>query len=120
MNYHKPEQIKIYGAKYRDTHRSKIREYTRGFRYNLKIETLSHYGTVCQKCGFSDPRALQIDHIEDNGAEERKSLGGQKFSGWQFYSWLKKHSWPSGYQVLCANCNAIKQVEKNARNGSLS
>jgi hypothetical protein len=75
----------------------------------LKAEVLARYGTSCRRCGYDeDVRALQIDHIENNGAEERKSLGGQKFSGWKFYDFLKKSDWPDGYQTLCANCNLLK------------
>jgi len=53
--------------------------------------------------------------VADNGAEERKSLGGQNFSGHRFYRWLKVQGWPEGYQTLCANCNAIKCVEARER-----
>ena len=96
-------------AKYRDTHREKLREAGRARRRKAKQEVLDHYGSECAVCGFSDPRALQIDHIANNGADERRSLGGQQFSGWRFYVWLKKSNWPDGYQTLCANCNNIKQ-----------
>ena len=91
----------------------KNREYRRQWRANLKLRVLKHYGMVCAECGFDDPRALQIDHINDNGAEERMALGGQKFSGSKFYEWLEKQGFPEGYQTLCANHNAIKQYENN-------
>lgn len=38
-------------------------------------------------------------------------MGGQSFSGYRFYGWLKSRGWPDGYQTLCANCNTIKYVE---------
>ena len=72
---------------------------------------LEAYGTECVRCGFDDPRALQIDHVNDDGNTERKALGGQSFSGWRFYEWLRKQGYPKRYQTLCANCNAIKHVE---------
>jgi len=90
-------------------------ERQRLIKVSLKLEALEHYGKVCRRCGFSDIRALQIDHVADNGAEERKSLGGQNFSGHRFYRWLKVQGWPEGYQTLCANCNAIKCVEARER-----
>lgn len=58
-------------------------------------------------------RALQLDHINDNGSQERKDLGSQKFSGVKFYEYLIKQGLPDGYQILCANCNNIKQWNKN-------
>lgn len=65
----------------------------------------------CKNCGFDDIRALQLDHIYGGGAKQRK-LGG----GIGSYSWIKKNNYPSGYQVLCANCNWIKRVENNECN----
>lgn len=102
-----------YGKIYREKNRGKIRQYQKDRRLRLKLEVFDHYGEACARCNFSDYRALQIDHIADNGAEERKSLGGQNFSGWQFYEWLINQGFPSGYQTLCANCNNIKQWERN-------
>src|SRR6185312_15145942 len=89
-------------AAYRDRNREKLREDDRRRKVALKDEALARYGTVCQGCGFDNRFALCIDHVDDNGAEERKSLGGQKFSGWKFYDHLKKQGWPDGYQTLCA------------------
>lgn len=108
---HRPETRRRLNAEYRARNREKIREYQRQRRIRLKREALERYGTVCANCGFSDPRALQIDHIDNSGAEERKALGGQHFAGQRFYWILKKRGWPDGYQTLCANCNIIKHVE---------
>lgn len=105
-----------YQAAYRAKNRERLRQYHRDRKFNLKLTVLDRYGKVCVQCGFDDHRALQIDHVNDNGAEERKSLGGQNFSGWRFYEWLIKNGLPDGYQTLCANCNNIKQWERN-RNG---
>lgn len=79
-------------------------------KIELKQEVLNVYGTSCASCGFSDVRALQIDHIDNDGNIERASLGGKNFSGHTFYRWLKKNDWPVGYQTLCANCNTIKYI----------
>ena len=101
----------VHDIKYRQTHKAETAAYNKRIRMSVKQEALSHYGESCVACNFSDIRALQIDHINNNGAEERRALGGQKFSGWNFYRWLKQQGWPSGYQTLCANCNAIKQAQ---------
>jgi hypothetical protein len=111
---HLPETRRRLNAEYRERNREKLQERSRQARRAFKAEALERYGTQCTECGFSDIRALQIDHINNNGAEERKALGGQHFSGWQFYRWLKKQGWPSGYQTLCANCNNIKQWETHS------
>lgn len=102
---------KDYQARYREKNREKLRLQATKRRRQIKSSVFNHYGLICVKCGFDDIRALQIDHINNNGAEERKSLGGgQNFSGWRFYEYLIKQNYPTGYQTLCANCNMIKQL----------
>lgn len=65
-------------------------------------------GGVCCRCGFSDRRALQIDHILGNGCEERRNNSARKLF-YLIYHKIKEGS--SDYQLLCANCNVIKRSE---------
>lgn len=113
MAYNDPEKKKIKDAEYRIKNREKIAAYNKNRRREFKSIVLNKYGNVCTWCGYDDIRALQIDHINNNGAEERKSLGGKQFSGWRFYEYLIKQDLPDGYQTLCANCNQIKQLGNN-------
>lgn len=69
----------------------------------LKIMTLNHYGGKCVCCGEDRWEFLVIDHIYGNGAAHRKEFGIT--SGRQTYQWLKRNGFPSGYRVLCHNCN---------------
>jgi hypothetical protein len=69
-------------------------------------------GHTCNCCGETEPLFLSIDHIDNNGAEERKS-GLYSGSGYAFYRWLRKSDFPSGYQVLCMNC----QIGKHKNGG---
>jgi len=58
---------------------------------------------------------LCLDHINDDGAADRKELkisGRGNGSGSRTYEALASRGWPSGYQVLCANCNMIKEVKR--------
>lgn len=106
-------QAKSYAAKNRAWAHGKNREYRR----RLKVEVLTHYGggrLACVNCGFSDLRALTIDHVANDGAAHRKTLskdGRNGSSGSCIYTWLKKHGHPSGFQTLCMNCNFIKARE---------
>lgn len=78
---------------------------------SLKLEMFEAYGGVrCACCGESRHHSfLALDHINNNGAVERKSLG-RHGTGVMFYARLKKLGWPSGYQVLCHNCNVAKSI----------
>ena len=90
-----------------------------GAKYRLanKMKVLIHYGgnpPKCACCGFSDIRALQIDHINGGGMEHRRSIG-IKNGGITFYLWLIRNGFPEGFQVLCANCNWIKRSKNKER-----
>lgn len=67
-------------------------------------ETLS-----CSCCGESNLDLLTLDHINNDGAEERRGLFGiHRFGGSSFYRTLIKRDFPPGYAVLCMNCNWSK------------
>jgi hypothetical protein len=84
---------------------------------NLRASILTMLGSKCCKCGFSDIRALQIDHLNGDGAEERKKLSNRgKNNGVHplvFYPIVIKSllNNENKYQLLCANCNWIKRIE---------
>jgi hypothetical protein len=76
--------------------------------YSYKLEIMSHYsnGTpTCSCCGENHIEFLSIDHIDGGGNRQRKDLG---ISGNVFYEYLKKQGYPTGYRVLCHNCNQAR------------
>ena len=80
-------------------------------RLATKIEVLTYYGKgilACVICGEVRLACLSIDHIDNNGAEERKSR--IKY-GFNVYKHLKSQGFPKGYQTLCMNCQFIKAHE---------
>jgi len=82
----------------------------RKYRKKLKLEVLIHYGgnpPRCVCCGESHVEFLTIDHINNNGAEERTKT--KKSGGYQFYIWLRGNNYPKSYQVLCYNCNCGRE-----------
>lgn len=115
---------KEYHKKYYQAHKRNLDEYTTGWwkshvkqyyaltkkhREKRRLEVLSHYsdGEIkCKMCGYTDIRALSIDHILGKGTTHRKQTKG---GGYYLYSWLKKNNYPDGYQVLCMNCQFIKR-----------
>lgn len=63
----------------------------------------------CKMCGIDDIRVLVIDHIKNDGCEERK-----KMSYSTFYRKILKMSAEEiaeKYQILCRNCNWIRRLE---------
>ena len=72
----------------------------------LRRNALDHLGGACKACGYNDERALVIDHVDGNGAKERKAgLTGRAL----YYAVLSDTE--GKYQLLCANCNTIKRIE---------
>ena len=83
-------------------------------RRRLRAATFAAYGgSRCVCCEETEEDFLVIDHILDNGADERRQIrerDGIHAVGGKFYVWLKKQGFPPGYQVLCHNCNHAKRL----------
>ena len=73
-----------------------------------RSEIIGLLGGKCIPCGFSDPRALAIDHIDGGGTAEHKAKGGS------YYNFILQRikNGSVEYQLLCFNCNEIKKREK--------
>ena len=98
-----PEGTRAYARKRYLVEKPLRRKWEKRTRQKIKDEVFAHYGGyLCKCCGETIRDFLQIDHIDGGGNKQRKEL---KLSGVRFYNWLKRNSFPPGYQVLCANCN---------------
>lgn len=97
------------------------KERKRGVQYwrDLRHEVVMAYGGYrCACCGETEPLFLTIDHVNNDGAEHRRSIGeyvgNGKGAGGRTLKWLKDNGFPKGFQILCMNCNMGK-----ARNGGV-
>jgi len=85
----------------------------------LKQTVLMHYSAgsmCCALCPETRLGALAIDHIAGGGNQHRKTIGQSSHA---FYKWLVENNLPSGFRVLCANCN-IKVSPRAARSTTLA
>lgn len=89
---------------HRITRRMKGQELS--YDQKIRLKALLVLGGCCTRCGFSDERALQVDHVYGGGRLERKRLGGHRAV---FRKIVAGNT--DGYQALCANCNWIKRSE---------
>lgn len=105
MGYKTKKEHKNWLKKYKNKHPEKLRETSRKYAFRLRSEVIEKYGGKCVGCGFSDLRALQIDHVDGGGTQERK-----KMSNKMLLHKLKREPINKKYQILCANCNAIKRI----------
>lgn len=102
---------KARGAKWRAENRQYKRDRARRICAERKEAAFALFGSICCKCGFSDIRALQIDHVEQfKGTRQDRAKKGEM--GEKLYARLLKGSATiTDYQLLCANCNWIKRHE---------
>ena len=84
-------------------------EYCKAYKLRIKMKCLALYGSACARCGFTDIRALQIDHIHSNPAEAQGAYG--RGSTGLYIAILNGKKAKGDYQCLCANCNWIKRSE---------
>lgn len=99
------DKFNEYQKKYRILNVVKKRKQMLDYSNSLKSAIFEILGKECAICGFSDNRALQIDHINGGGNLEKKSITKNyyKFVLGQIVKNDRK------YQILCANCNWIKR-----------
>ena len=83
---------------------AKQRRNDKAAKRRLRLQVLVEYGgnpPTCSCCGELNVEFLTIDHLNGGGNEHRRKIGGSA----RFYTWLRKNGFPSGYRVLCCNCN---------------
>lgn len=87
------------------------RVYWRDYYHKKRRAIFTLLGDVCCQCGFSDRRALHIDHINGGGGQERKKYQNSI----NFFNKVLKDiaDGKEEYQILCANCNWIKRYDRN-------
>jgi hypothetical protein len=90
---------------------SEISAITR-YRHNLRQMALLALGGKCVVCGFSDSRALQIDHINGGGSGENKQFRSRAE---QYRHIINGNT--DGLQILCAKHNWIKRHERKEWGG---
>lgn len=77
-------------------------------RLDLKKLVFESYGgAFCNCCGETHDAFLALDHIHEN-SKEFAEVNNAPRRGYGLYGWLKRNGFPSGFQVLCYNCNNAK------------
>jgi hypothetical protein len=105
--YRKTDKYKLA----RKEQRAKVKDKLAEERQKQKKEVFDAMGGKCIKCGFSDYRALQIEHVNGDGYKDKPK--NQRGYGHNYYikvllSFINKEG---RYQLFCANCNWIKRFD---------
>ncbi len=103
------------GRKYQKTEKS-IRSRKR-FEAKLRLEALAAYSKGemrCQcECGCTEDREvyLELDHVNNDGADHRRAICGTKQASSTWVRALKRLGWPNDppIRTLCCKCNVGRQ-----------
>ena len=72
----------------------------------LRARIAVGYGGICQCCGETEHRFLDLDHVFDDGKANRHKHG----SSYNEWHWLLRRGCPRDrHQLLCSNCNQGKR-----------
>ena len=95
----------------RPDYRERKKVYAQRAVKRLRERVYNLLGWECVRCGFDDPRALQLDHIDGGGCIEMAEIGTPGIQ-------RRVLLFPEDYQILCANCNWIKRFENGEVRGN--
>lgn len=110
LKYSRSVERKIVSARYCLSEKGK-KARTELYR-KLRLQIIKRLGGQCVVCGNNDYRVLQIDHVHGGGEQERKFI-----NVWTYYRRILRDICSGRYQLLCANCNAIKKYENREYGG---
>lgn len=100
------EYYKEYRRKWIESNKPTVRKHERTYYYTLRYLVFDAYDNKCAYCGMDDRDVLVIDHVYDNGSEERKRYK----SSYSFLKHIRDTNFPKEYQLLCQNCNWKKRL----------
>ena len=88
-------------------HKTKFNRKNHKKTYTDKIRkhVIEHYSPTlrCVCCNESEYEFLTIDHISNkNEYGHSEKIKG----GWNLINWIYQNNFPSGFRVLCWNCNS--------------
>lgn len=94
--------------KYREEHPElNSTEQSKISQKKLRLEALEAYGNKCSCCGESTFEFLHFDHVNNDGAQQRRELNASK-SNSKILRWARDNGWPNSLQILCHNCGMAK------------
>ena len=80
------------------------------YGYRLQTKALNLLGGKCVRCGETDRRVLQINHLNGTGGGEDR-YNQRKF----LRSLVKGQRSTDNLEVRCANCNILYEYERGVR-----
>lgn len=73
--------------------------------FKIKLQLIEGYGGKCSCCGEDNYLFLTIDHVFNDGYQDRKE---KKYNQYNFYKQIINENFPTKYRLLCYNCNCCR------------
>lgn len=104
------EQRKAYLRAYsQDPDKSARRAQLRQMRFKLlRTRVIKSLGGKCYCCGLDDIRFLTIEHLNNDGNQDRWP-SGRRVTGLRMLKKIIERGFPEGVTVACYNCNCARQ-----------
>ena len=96
---------------YYEARKDAMRAKSKARREALRLKVLTYYADgspLCKCCGETEMAFLTVDHINGGGNKHRRQEHIICLYKWLHSQWLKTGKYPTGFQVLCMNCNVGK------------
>lgn len=94
-----PDHLIALRARLKKAHPERYLVYGKRHRLKYRLMVIEAYGGKCKCCGEKTVEFLSIDHVNGGGEEHRRKVHGH------IYANLIKRGFPSGFRLLCHNCN---------------
>lgn len=105
-----------YALNYRKQNLDRVKKLDNNRHHKAKEEALEILGNKCEFCGETEFEFLTIDHVYDDGFEERKSKQHRQI--WRDI--ITNRVDRSRYRVLCYNCNSGRAILQRHERKSIS
>ncbi len=96
-----------YGRNYMRKNSHKKKGYCKRWRSNRRNKFIKMYGGKCNCCGENNKYVLTLDHVKNDGSKVRKGRSNDA----EYTKAINEYR-PNLYQILCMNCNCLKEWYK--------
>lgn len=101
--------MRAYMKRWRKNHPHYDRDRMRGVRRKIRSEVLDRLGGQrCSRCGCSDLRVLEINHVRGGGGRELRANGRNQL---KMLRQIRRGERVGEFEVLCRVCNAAHYCE---------
>lgn len=101
------DKVRAWGRDWRERNRERSRELNTKYNRETKQQIMAHYGGACICCGETTIEFLTLDHINNDGGQDRKSAR-VGHGGYRHYKKLLQGPPRTDLQILCLNCHHAK------------